>query len=264
MSERNTAEQWGKLWKDAPQRLKDMKFGVEKAEKGLVWASIREALGPVKLESLRTIEIGAGAGTISAVFARHGAKVTVLDYSREALDATAVLFRDFGLDQESLLADALDPPSHLLGQYDVAMSFGLAEHFEDGDRARIIRAHFDLLCPGGLAVITVPNRHCWPYRLWKARRERAGTWNYGLEIPYSRGEIADICRSIGVETFYITGTPFLASLDMLLPFGRWKRSIEKRILKDRRFDPARIVQERTGPLGRRFGYALVLVARKPE
>jgi SAM-dependent methyltransferase len=263
MSEQNTAAHWGRLWQDAPQRLKDMKFGVEKAEKGLVWASIRESLGEVSLDALRTIEIGAGAGTISAVFARRGAHVTVLDYSREALEANAVLFQDLGLRQESLLSDALNLPAHLLGQYDVAMSFGLAEHFEDGDRARIIRAHFDLLRPGGLAVITVPNRHCWPYRIWKARRERAGTWNFGLEIPFSRGELSDICRSIGVKTFHITGTPFLASFDFLLPFARWKRSIEKRVLKDKRFDPARIVQERTSPLGRRFGYALVLVARKP-
>ena len=263
MSRSNTAEQWGRLWRDAPSRLKELRFSVEKAEKSLIWSSIRESLGETDISSLSTIEIGAGAGTISAAFARNGARVTVLDYSKEALDVNAALFESFGLKQESLLADALNLPASLLGRFDVAMSFGLAEHFEADDRTRIIKAHFDLLRPGGLAVITVPNRHCWPYRMWKARRELTGKWHFGMEIPYSRAEISRICLEIGVKDFHITGSPFLASFDFVIPFARWKRSIEKRILKDKRFDPSRIVQERTGPLGPYLGYALVLIARKP-
>jgi 2-polyprenyl-3-methyl-5-hydroxy-6-metoxy-1,4-benzoquinol methylase len=263
MSGSNTAEQWGRLWHDAPRRLKELRFSVEKAEKSLIWSSIRESLGEVHITSLSTIEIGAGAGTISAVFARHGAHVTVLDYSQEALEANAALFESFGLKQESLLANALNLPTSLLGRFDVAMSFGLAEHFEAGDRTKIIKAHFDLLRPGGLAIIEVPNRHCWPYRIWKARRELLGKWHFGLEIPYSRTEISTICRAIGIKNFYITGSPFIASFDFVIPIARWKRSIEKRILKDKRFDPNRIVQERTGLLGAYLGYALVLIARKP-
>jgi len=199
MSRSNTAEQWGRLWRDAPSRLKELRFGVEKAEKSLIWSSIRESLGETDISSLSTIEIGAGAGTISAAFARNGARVTVLDYSKEALDVNAALFESFGLKQESLLADALNLPASLLGGFDVAMSFGLAEHFEADDRTRIIKAHFDLLRPGGLAVITVPNRHCWPYRMWKARRELTGKWHFGMEIPYSRAEISRICLEIGVK-----------------------------------------------------------------
>ena len=259
----NTAEQWGRLWHDAPRRLKELRFGVDKAEKSLIWSSIRESLGETNIDSLSTAEIGAGAGTISAVFARHGARVTVLDYSKEALEVNTALFESFGLKQESLLADALNLPASLLGRFDVAMSFGLAEHFEADDRTKVIKAHFDLVRPGGLVVITVPNRHCWPYRIWKARRELIGKWHFGMEIPYSRGEISTICGAIGVKDFYVTGSPFLASLDFVIPFARWKRSIEKRILKDKRFDPSRIVQERTGPLGPYLGYALVLIARKP-
>ena len=263
MSGSNTAEQWGRLWRDAPSRLKELRFSVEKAEKSLIWSSMRKSLGEVDIISLSTIEIGAGAGTISAAFARHGASVTVLDYSQEALDANTALFESFGLKQESLLADALKLPASLLGRFDVAMSFGLAEHFEADDRTRIIKAHFDLVQPGGLVIITVPNRHCWPYRIWKARRELTGKWHFGLERPYSRAEISTICRAIGAKDFYITGSPFIASFDFVIPIARWKHSIEKRILKDKRFDPSRIVQERTGLLGPYLGYALVLVARKP-
>lgn len=264
MSTGNTAEHWGRLWTDAPKRLKELRFGVEKAEKSFVWSSVRESLGAVDIGSLSTVEIGAGAGTISAVFARHSARVTVLDYSQEALDTSAALFRELDLRQESMLSDALRLPASLMGQFDVAMSFGLAEHFEGADRSKILKAHFDLLRPGGLAIVSVPNWHCWPYRLWKARRELFGNWQFGLEMPFSRSEISLICREIGVVDFDIVGSPFIASLEFLIPIGRWKRSLEKRILKDRRFDPKRISQERAGQLGSYLGYALVLVARKPQ
>ncbi len=224
---------------------------------------MKESLGDVDIGSLNTVEIGAGAGTISAVFARHNANVIVLDYSQEALDTSAALFQELDLAQESLLSDALQLPESLIRKFDVSMSFGLAEHFEGGDRARIVKAHFDLLRPGGLAIVSVPNRYCWPYRFWKARRELFGSWQFGLEMPFSRNELARICREIGVDEFDIVGSPFSSSLDFLIPIGRWKKSLEKRILKDKRFDPKRISQERSGMLGAYLGYALVLVARKP-
>jgi SAM-dependent methyltransferase len=263
MTDGNSAAQWGRLWRNAPGRKRELRFGVDKAERSVVWASILESLGVGDRSALSTIEIGAGAGTISAAFARLGARVTVLDFSQDALDVNDALFKAFDLRQESILGDALNLPNSMLGQFDVAMSFGLAEHFDGDNRTKIIQAHFDLLRPGGLAVLTVPNRHCWPYRIWKARRELIGKWHFGMEIPYSRAEISAICRSIGVSDFYITGSPFLASLDFVIPFARWKRSVEKRILGDRRFDPSRIVQERAGVLGPYLGYALALVARKP-
>ncbi len=86
----------------------------------------------------------------------------------------------------------------------------------------------------------------------------------GLELPFGRGEIAEICRDCGVTDFEIAGSPFMASLEFLIPLARWKRSVEKRILKDKRFDPQRISQERKGRLGAYLGYALVLIARKPS
>jgi SAM-dependent methyltransferase len=187
----------------------------------------------------------------------------VLDYSEEALNVNAALFESLSLKQESIISDAQRLPASLKGQFDVAMSFGLAEHFEGDDRANIIKAHFDLCRSGGWVVLTVPNRYCLPYRMWKARRELFGKWHFGLERPFSRSEIFSICQSMGVTDCHITGSPFVASLDFVFPFARWKRSVEKRILKDRRFDPNRIAQEKTSILGAYLGYTLILVARKP-
>lgn len=263
MDSKNTAEQWGLVWQDASSKLRERVFSIETIQRGMVWSLIGRWLGPADWGSVKTIEIGAGAGTVSAVFARHGARVTVLDYATEAHKVSSELFEHLGFQHESVLANALDLPDHLLGRYDVAMSYGLAEHFEGPDRTKIIKAHFDLVRPGGLVVISVPNRHCWPYRFWKAAREARGRWHYGLEIPFSRGELLDICRNLGIADLHLTGSPFIRSFDFVLPFARWKRSLEKRLLKDRRFDPRRIRPERETLLGSRLGMTLLLIARKP-
>lgn len=264
MSEKNTAEQWSRVWRESSGMLKEQIFSVERIQRGFTWALIRQWLGDKSVMDLDTIEIGAGAGTVSAVLARHGAAVTVLDYATEAHKVSDALFEKLGLPHESVLGDALNLSAELHNRFDIAMSYGLAEHFEGANRSRIVKAHFDLVKPGGLIVLSVPNRHCWPYRIWKGIRELRGKWHYGLEIPFSRAELISICQSLGVSEFRVTGSSFLESFNFILPFARWKRSLEKRLLGDRRFDPSRIPQERETSLGPYLGMALLLIARKPE
>ncbi|HUG77692.1 MAG TPA: class I SAM-dependent methyltransferase [Burkholderiales bacterium] len=264
MTASNTAAQWDKLWEHAPNRVRELMYNVSQAEHSVVWRAIRRAMEEYGIrKDSSTIELGAGAGTVSAAFAKQGAHVTVLDYSQAALDTSATVFQSLGLMQASVLADALKLPAEMLGKYDVSLSFGMAEHFEGQDRLIIIKAHFDVLRPGGLAIISVPNLHCWPYRFWKWERELTGRWSFGLELPYTRRELADLCHRLGIRRYRVDGSPFFSSLNFVLPFARWKRSIDKRVLGDRRFDPARVKPERPDRLGPYLGYALFLLAQKP-
>ena len=75
MSGNNTAEQWGTLCGAMPQvRLKELRFGVEKAKKSYNLVVNPRIAREVNISSRSTIEIGAGAGTRGAAFARHGAR----------------------------------------------------------------------------------------------------------------------------------------------------------------------------------------------
>ncbi len=67
------------------------------------------------------------------------------------------------------MGDVFDLQPEVLGRFDVAMSFGLCEHFLDARRLAVVRAHLEPLRPGGLAFIGVPNRHAPVYRLWRRR-----------------------------------------------------------------------------------------------
>jgi 2-polyprenyl-3-methyl-5-hydroxy-6-metoxy-1,4-benzoquinol methylase len=260
----NTAGLWDSLWASAPLRIRELVFSVHKEERGSVWKQMQAEIAAAGLDfsGLEVIEIGAGSGTFAAIFARRGANVTVMDYSEKALETSRRLFADLEIEARFVHADALNLDSALHGRYDVSMSFGLAEHFVGADRLAIVKAHFDVLRNGGLAFVAVPNRQCLPYRAWKARRELIGKWNFGLEVPYSRSELAQIANEIGVGSYRFIGSSFAASFDFLLPFRRWKNSYEKRFRKDRWLNPDFLPERTPGPLDEYFGYSLMLAGRK--
>jgi 2-polyprenyl-3-methyl-5-hydroxy-6-metoxy-1,4-benzoquinol methylase len=262
----NTSGLWDSLWLSAPPRIRELVYSVFKEERGSVWKQMQAEVGTAGMDfkGLDVIEIGAGSGTFAAIFARRGANVTVLDYSENALDASRRLFADLGVDARFVQADALSLDPSLLGRFDVSMSFGLAEHFVGEDRRRIVKSHFDLLRPGGLAFVSVPNRHCMPYRLWKAKRELLGRWNFGLEVPFSRSELRTIAAQVGARDCRFIGSSFIASFDFLLPFRRWKNSYLKRFRKDRWLNPEYLPERSPGPLDEYFGYSLTLAARSSD
>jgi SAM-dependent methyltransferase len=209
-------------------------------------------------EGLRVIELGAGAGTNAALMARRGADVTVLDYSERALDRARELFAANVVTARWISGDALLFPHTLRGQFDVAMSFGLNEHFTGRARVLIFSAHLDALAPGGIAFISVPNAHNLPYRAFKWLAETTRRWRLGVEVPFERAELEAICSSLGVRDFEFFGDAFLTSLRFINPWTY----LHKRDRVRRDLDCPRVPQERASPLDDRFGYATVLVIKK--
>ncbi len=85
-------------------------------------------------------------------------------------------------------ADVLTGVPELAGSLDLVFSVGLIEHFEAAGTARAIDAHFDLLTPGGLAIISYPTPTL-PYRLIRGAAEAAGMWKFPDERPLRRQEV---------------------------------------------------------------------------
>jgi SAM-dependent methyltransferase len=82
-------------------------------------------------------------------------EVTGIDYSPLGCKkALAILARD-GIEGEIEQADFMHPPDRLLGAYDVGVSFGVAEHFDD--TAECLAAFRRYLKPGGLLITAIPN-----------------------------------------------------------------------------------------------------------
>lgn len=259
MAEKNTPELWDRAWGRDVTPAQDA-YARALEEAGVRWrrteALVAQRFGG--FDGLRVIELGAGAGTVAALMASRGAKVTVLDYSAKALERSRVFFERAGIEGEVVEANALDLPESLRGGFDISMSYGLAEHFLGEERDRIVAAHLEVLREGGLALVSVPNAANPPYRVYKALAEAAGMWASGEEYPFSRSEFEAMMARFGVAEHGFFGDSFAASWKFLSP-SRIARKLAKR---PETTDVSRIRPEREGRLDERWSYALVLWAVK--
>ena len=191
-------EVWNRLWRYLPSDAKDDAL-LAREERSGRWALIEERLKATfgSIDGLRTVELGSGRGDLSVLLARRGAGVTLLDASESALAQAQRRFERLGLPAQYETADILGTPNAYRERFDVALSSGVAEHFKGDDRTHVVHAHFEALRPGGLAVISVPNARCIPYRLRKRYLELRGWWPYGMELPYSRRELLRRARRAG-------------------------------------------------------------------
>ncbi len=85
----------------------------------------------------------------------------------------------------------------MAGSFDVVYSAGVIEHFEDP--SRIVRIHAELLKPGGLALITVPNLRGIYGRL--ASEETLAIHNLDIMTPQALRGLAPADLSESVEAF---------------------------------------------------------------
>jgi 2-polyprenyl-3-methyl-5-hydroxy-6-metoxy-1,4-benzoquinol methylase len=233
MVQTNTPKFWEDFWKK-PFSLDKLKFKVRKEERLIRWQRIESMVYQhfLGFEDLKVIEIGSGTGTTAALMAERGADVTVLDYSAEAIDQSSRLFDHLDLPVNFICADALDLNMGMKGQYDIAMSFGLAEHFTGEHRRRILKSHVDLLRVNGLALISVPNAANVPYRLYKWITMKTGAWSVAEEYPFSRKELSQIAHDLGLRHYGFFGDSLLRSKKFLNPIKWFPRKRKKKAVAE--------------------------------
>ena len=229
---------WNKHWEEKEIRKAEVE-GERRFSEARIIPLLKLEFG--SLVGLKSIEIGSGMGTDSLILAMHEADVTLLDYSDAALAKAESLFNLYGFEAKVIQSDVFSVDGMLKGQFDVAMSFGLAEHFDGDERREIFQSHLDLVRSGGVIIVSVPNRLCPPYLVAKFAKR----WD---EIPYTKGELRNICEGLGVEIISLFGTGFSA----------FHAEIVNTVLKKDCItfpDAPRFIDDL-------MGYALVLVGRK--
>ena len=115
-----------------------------------------QAFSSVTTRSKKILEIGCARSAWLPYFAKEfGFKVYGIDYSNIGCrQARQVLF-NAGIEGEVVCADFFSPPETMLEAFDVVISFGVAEHFED--TAGCINAFSRFLKPNGIMITIMPN-----------------------------------------------------------------------------------------------------------
>jgi 2-polyprenyl-3-methyl-5-hydroxy-6-metoxy-1,4-benzoquinol methylase len=251
--EKNTPELWDNLWKETSEE--EDKYNLSREENSIRWQRIEKEIKKnfKDFKNLKVIEVGAGGGTNCLLFAKRKAKVTILDFSKNALKRSKEFFKRNNCKADFILADALKLPKKLEKKYDVSMSFGLVEHFKNDDRKKIIKSHFDLIKDNGLVIISVPNKSNFPYRIHKLIMQSLRLWKFGEEYPYSRKEFRKIADSLKIKKFKFLGDSFFKSFRYINPFL---------IFKKNKKDLNKIKKEKGSFLDKYFSYTLVFLAKK--
>ena len=182
-------------------RLNPVRLGFIRAEVDRHFGSDDRALRP--LAGKRALDAGCGAGLLCEPLARLGADVTGVDAAAENIAAASAHAQAMGLAIDYRCGE-LD--SLALPPFDLVCSLEVIEHV--ADKPAFIAALANVLAPGGLMVLSCPNRTAKSRLLLVEAAERAGMvprgthdWN-AFVTP---DELREVLRAAGLEMGEPTG-----------------------------------------------------------
>ncbi|MBA7707346.1 hypothetical protein ES703_116217 [subsurface metagenome] len=258
MNSEDSREIWDRVWLGHEMaRIKKLSEAEFKSSRfRLLQSVLKEKFG--SLQGLKVIEIGSGMGTNCLALSLLGVEPTLFDYSPVALRKAEMLFQSYGVKPGLINGDIFDSHDDLEGKFDVAMSFGLAEHFSGDTRSEAIKAHLNLVRKGGIIIVSVPNRFCPSYRIFMGLFKLLRQWRLGIEIPFSRRELEQIASKLDATDIRVYGTNFCVSIDHhILFFLRYPLQKARLPVPFTWFPDIRLPF-----LDHHFGYALLLFAEK--
>ena len=117
-------------------------------------------LDKAETPSMQLLEIGCAKSAWLPYFAKEfGFSVCGLDYSPIGCRMAEKVLQTNGVEAEVVCANFFSPPENMLGKFDVVVSVGVVEHFDD--TAACLRAVSAFLKPGGLLITNIPNMVGW-------------------------------------------------------------------------------------------------------
>jgi SAM-dependent methyltransferase len=213
---------------------------------------------------LRVLEVGVGAGSDFANWARHGARAVGVDLTEHAVRLTKERISLEGLTADAAIADAERLPFRS-NAFDIVYSYGVLHH--SPDTARAISEVYRVLKPGGSALLMLYHldsfvawivwaAHCLArLRPWRGRR-----WALArhLESPGTKAYTVAEARTLMREFAAVAVRPQLTAGDLLLvePSHRYHPLLFRLASA---IYPRALVKR----LGNRFGFFLLIEARKP-
>jgi len=157
------------------------------------------------LDRKSALDVGCGAGLLAEPLARLGAKVTAVDASEELIAAAKAHAEAMGLeiDYRACAVEDLD------GQFDLVTSMEVIEHV--ADPAAFVRSLAVRLAPGGLLLMSTPNRTAWSKLLTITLAEGfgrvpKGTHDFAKFI--TPDELGAMIREAGLDVIDVEGIAF--------------------------------------------------------
>ena len=184
-------------------RLNPVRLGYLRDQVDQHWALDECTLRP--LEGKSALDVGCGAGLLAEPLARLGATVTAIDAAPELIEAAKAHAAGAGLavDYRCVAVEHLD------GQFDLVTAMEVIEHVADPQG--FANSLVSRLAPGGLLLLSTPNRTAWSRLLTITLAEGfgkipKGTHDYDQFIDPDR--MRGLLAKAGMEVIDIEGIAF--------------------------------------------------------
>ncbi|HWJ59803.1 MAG TPA: bifunctional 2-polyprenyl-6-hydroxyphenol methylase/3-demethylubiquinol 3-O-methyltransferase UbiG [Sphingomicrobium sp.] len=186
------------LHKLNPVRLKYLRDQVDRH-----WQTDEHSRTP--LDGKSALDVGCGAGLLAEPLARMGAKVTAIDAALELVEVAKDHASGQGLDIDYRAAAVED----LTGTFDLVTAMEVIEHVADPQA--FVGSLGARLAPGGLLILSTPNRTAWSRLLTITLAEGAGRIPRGTH-DYDRfitpEELKVILAKSGLRCIDVEGIAF--------------------------------------------------------
>jgi len=100
-------------------------------------------------------------------------------------------------------------------QTDLVLSIGLIEHFDETGTQKAIKAHFELLKPKGIAIMTFPTP-TFLYNIARFIAEKLGLWIFHDERPLRIEEVLETALEYGEQSEYKIIWPIIFTQGMVV------------------------------------------------
>jgi len=142
----------------------------------------------------KLIELGCGSSEWLPYFAKeYGFEVAGLDYAERGCDLASRILAAEGVKGQIVLGDLFAPPRKLQRVFDVAVSFGVVEHFTD--TVRCLQSMAEYLAGGGQLITVIPNMNGVPGKL----QRWASASVYEKHVPIDREALARAHLEAGLK-----------------------------------------------------------------
>ncbi|OGG24463.1 hypothetical protein A3A79_04745 [Candidatus Gottesmanbacteria bacterium RIFCSPLOWO2_01_FULL_43_11b] len=182
-------------------------------------------LATTSVKGKKILEVGAGMGGDSIYLSKKGAHVTVVDFTKEALEKINENAKKAKVTIKTVQADARNMP-FADNTFDIIFHQGLLEHFKNPKELLIEQKR--VLKSGGYLLVDVPQRYT-TYTVKKHLLMILGKWFAGWEREFSAGELEQLLTDEGYSVVRSYGWGYYGKLHNIrfAKLGAWYEAIWK-------------------------------------
>jgi 2-polyprenyl-3-methyl-5-hydroxy-6-metoxy-1,4-benzoquinol methylase len=207
MSSKTTKEYWENQWvgRDISLPVDPRKSGLNNHVNKQFDRYFHTILSTFQTDGATLLEVGcAGSSWLPYFQQQFGFKIFGLEYTKIGCEQASTVLEHSNIEGEIVQGDLFKPPVSFIENFDVIVTFGLVEHFEDTESC--ISALGNLLKPGGIIITNIPNMNGIVGYLQK----KVGRDIYNVHVPLNKHNLLSAHHSLGLDVF---------SIDYVVPFS---------------------------------------------